>query len=105
MSELWLPLLPFAILWLLMFGLAPGKPCPDCGEILPQVQSPFTKTKRQWIEGGYLCRNCGCEADYAGRKVVAGTEPSKIRLMVTGTALFVSVIIGLILITMAGLLR
>jgi hypothetical protein len=47
--------------------------CPDCRQPLPLTQSPFTKTRRQWIEGGYLCENCGCETDIAGKTVPPGT--------------------------------
>jgi hypothetical protein len=28
--------------------------CPECGRPLSVIQSPFTKTWRQWAEGGLL---------------------------------------------------
>jgi hypothetical protein len=43
--------------------------CPDCGKPLSGLQSPFTKTRRQWLDGGYLCQNCGCETNLAGDRV------------------------------------
>jgi hypothetical protein len=71
----WLPLLPFAIFfaWLFFTAVRLRKPCPDCGHSLPSIQSPLTKTKRQWIEGGHICGHCGCETDYSGTKVATGT--------------------------------
>src|SRR4051812_16705580 len=70
-----MPLLPFAVffLWLFIFGTHCRQICPDCKEPLGPFRSPFTKTKRQWVEGGYACRNCDCETDLAGRKVPYGT--------------------------------
>ncbi len=69
-----MPLLMFVpfFLFLFMFGLR-RPDCPDCGRPLPLLQSPFTKTRRQWAEGGYLCSNCGCETDRAGQKVPPGS--------------------------------
>lgn len=77
MNELWIALIPFALFfaWLFFSGMGCRKACPDCKEVLPIIQSPFTKTKRQWFEGGYLCRNCGCETNLAGEKVASGTGP------------------------------
>ena len=77
MFDPWFVMLPFAIFfaWLFGFGMRRSKQCPDCGEPLPILQSPFTKTKRQWWEGGYLCPKCGCETDTAGRRILAGTPP------------------------------
>ena len=47
--------------------------CPDCGETLPLFYSPFKKTHRMWLAGGYLCARCGCETNMAGQKVTADT--------------------------------
>jgi hypothetical protein len=71
-----MPLLMFVpfFVFLLAFSLR-RRNCPDCGRPLPRIQSPFTKTRRQWAEGGYLCRSCGCETDLAGKKVTPGTGP------------------------------
>lgn len=75
----WICLIPFLFvpffLWLIFFGMGGRKTCPDCNLPLQCFQSPFTKTRRQWLKGGYLCKNCGCESDMAGRKVHAGTAP------------------------------
>lgn len=65
----------FVVFVVLLFGMRRVK-CPDCGATLPNFQSPFTKTKRQWLEGGYLCRNCGCESDLSGHKVGDRTRPA-----------------------------
>ena len=87
MNSFWLPLLPFVVFlaWLVLFGMRRSKPCPDCGKPLPSFQSPFTKTKRQWLEGGYLCGNCGA-VDTAGEKVAPGTASRRISI-VTGIGL------------------
>src|SRR5205823_1457053 len=69
-----LPLLvPFA--FLLYYALRPVK-CPDCGDTLPTIYSPFKKTRRMWRAGGYLCARCGCETNMAGQKVTADTPPA-----------------------------
>jgi len=68
------PFFVFAVV-LLVFGMRRVN-CPDCGTRLPNFQSPFTKTRRQWLEGGFLCLNCGCETDLSGRKVGDGTRPA-----------------------------
>ena len=80
-------MLPFIAFfaWLFLFGMSRRKACPDCGKPLPSIQSPFTKTKRQWIEGGYVCKNCGCEADLAGTKQQGFTDPPR-RSLVTEAA-------------------
>ena len=66
------PFVPFFVI-LLFLVMRRQPPCPDCGEPFPRIQSAFKNTKRQWIEGGYVCLKCGCEADTAGRKVAEGT--------------------------------
>jgi len=50
--------------------------CPDCGDTLPVLYSPFQKTRRMWRAGGYLCARCGCETNMAGEKVTADTPPA-----------------------------
>lgn len=84
----WLVLLPFAIffVWLLVTSVLQRKLCPSCSQSLPLLQSPLTKTKRQWVEGGYVCENCGCETDFAGARVEPGTVPST-RSIVIGASL------------------
>jgi hypothetical protein len=69
-----MPLLMLAPFFIFLFA-RPRRDCPDCGKRLSPVQSPFTKTRRQWVEGGYLCSNCGCETDLAGKKVATGSGP------------------------------
>jgi hypothetical protein len=73
-NPLVIALTPFAVFFfvLLFFGMRRVN-CPDCGARLPCLQSPFTKTRRQWLEGGYLCGRFGCETDLAGHKIENGT--------------------------------
>jgi hypothetical protein len=84
----WLPRLPFAIFfgWLLVACIQRRKSCPDCGQSLPMLRSPLTKTARQWIEGGNVCGHCGCETDSSGAKIAAGAPP-RTRSMVIGASL------------------
>lgn len=101
MNELWILLFSVGVLfvWLFFFGVGRRKACPDCNEPLPLIQSPFTKTTRQWFEGGHICKACGCETDIAGRKVRAGTRPQT-RWVLTGIGLQVlTVIPAIVLLT------
>ena len=77
MESLWFIGVPFGafIVWLMFRETANSIKCPDCGAPVPFWQSPFTKSWRQWLEGGYACQKCGCEIDTAGHKVVAGAVP------------------------------
>ena len=61
--------------------------CPDCHHPMSRFQSPFTKTKRQWMYGGFLCSNCGCELNLDGTKVSGGggselLSPWRARLLI-----------------------
>jgi hypothetical protein len=101
MSVLWV-LFPFALFFAGLFFvvLVRRKACPDCNEPLSPIQSPFTKTWRQWVEGGYVCQNCGCKVDIAGTKVPAGTAPQK-RSIITGIGLLaLAVIPAIVLLTL-----
>lgn len=60
--------LPFVIVFLILF-LSSRRNCPACGTPLPMLVSPWTKTKRQWLEGGWVCPACGIDVDWRGRKV------------------------------------
>jgi hypothetical protein len=99
MNALWAALAPFAVfvVWLFFFGIRQRKDCPDCSKPLPALQSPFTKTKRQWVAGGYVCQNCGCETDKAGKKVGAGTASSRRSLIVSVGLLTLAAISALVL--------
>ena len=82
----WLPLLPLVLFFaFFLFGMRRRKSCPECGNPLPSFQSPLTKTKRQWLEGGFLCYHCGCESDISGNKVPSGTSP-RLRSIFMGIA-------------------
>ena len=78
LNTLW-PILAFVpfFLFLVLHG-ARQRPCPECGAPLSGFQSPLTKTRRQWVAGGYLCRRCGCESDLAGVRVVPGQGKKRI---------------------------
>ncbi len=74
MDTILLPLLPLlAVLAFVLFHQSRRVACPDCGALLPVLYSPFKKTRRMWRAGGYLCAQCGCETNMAGRKVTADT--------------------------------
>ena len=77
---------PFFAVFLPLLMFVPGfvalwtfyrqrRDCPNCGSPLSGIQSPFTKTWRQWVEGGYLCQNCGCQTNLAGEKVAPSPRP------------------------------
>ena len=96
----WLiPLVIFApfFVWLLLIRRKSGPDCPDCGELLPQFQSPFTKTERMWRKGGHICRNCGCETDIAGNKVPAGVAPQRLWIAISFGATILSMGLALML--------
>ena len=88
MQELWMIMGAFGLFfaWLFFFRMGQSKLCPGCHAPLRAFQSPFSKTRRQWFEGGYLCQNCGCETDTAGEKVIAG-RPPRARSIVIGMTL------------------
>lgn len=65
----WIVFAPF--FFYLMYIMMRGATCPDCRAWISGIVSPFAKTKRQWLEGGYVCPNCGCEVNMAGGKVPA----------------------------------
>ena len=76
MNDMWMSFLPVALLlWFVFFRNSRAPNCPDCGAPLPVFQSPFTKTRRPWAEGGQVCLHCGCETDRAGVKALKGTSP------------------------------
>ena len=90
----------FPALFLLLFAfflivgpLRRPRSCPECGDALPIFQSPLTKTRRQWLAGGYVCRRCGCEAKLAGQKVTADSPPARFPI-VTVCLLFVAMLGG-----------
>ena len=56
--------------------------CPECDSPISRFQSPFTKTERQWMKGGYRCANCDCQMDLNG-KVVASEATASPRFAAT----------------------
>jgi hypothetical protein len=52
----------------LLFALfQPRRKCPDCEEPLPKYRKPTNF--RQFMWGGWTCKNCGCEVDRRGRRL------------------------------------
>jgi hypothetical protein len=98
-----MPLIPFLFFFALLFLHGRGKTCPSCHEPMPVFQSPLTKTRRQWIVGGYRCPNCGCETDLKGRQVAANTVPDQGALLL-GLGMFVFCIAISLLLTCIPLL-
>jgi hypothetical protein len=77
MNSAMLPALVGISLFLLFLFVAMRRPktCANCGERLSIFQSPFTKTKRMWWEGGAICPKCDCELDVVGRLVPVVVRP------------------------------
>lgn len=95
-------LLPFLIAFtpfflLLIFGIK-RRHCPDCETPLPLLISPLTKTRRQWLEGGWICPNCGIDVDSNGNKVDLPHVVNWAKLLALLPALIASVGIAVLLI-------
>jgi len=90
LAVLW-PFAGLAILILLPY-LQPARNCPECGTPLPRFQDPKTKTKHQWLRGGYLCSQCGCQCDGAGNRLPANqaSQPAP----VLGTVMLTTAVLG-----------
>ena len=93
------PLIAFVPFFLFMC-LWPAPNCPECGTPLPKFQNPSTKTKRQWLYGGYLCPKCGCECDQKGVRVAPGDGRDR-PIGRWGTALLASGLLVALLIPLA----
>src|SRR5438552_1333062 len=73
-----LPILIYTPLFVILFVLCLRRQeCPDCGDPM----SALKRTRRQWIEGGYLCPNCGCECNLAGKKVPTGAPGRRVSVV------------------------
>lgn len=77
MNTLWFSLLPFIVFFAWFFMGRARRSCPNCGRSLPRTVSPLMKTRRQWLEGGWVCSHCGCEVNFAGQEVVAATAQNR----------------------------
>ncbi|MBI2422312.1 MAG: hypothetical protein HYV27_05735 [Candidatus Hydrogenedentes bacterium] len=99
MDAMWFGFAPFLVVSMVLFfwGLGTRKHCPDCAKPLPPFISPFTKTRRQWLEGGWVCSHCGCETDHAGNKVQPGVTPSRRTLYVLAGVLLLSAVPAIVL--------
>ncbi len=80
MTELMLILMPIVFVGLMIAIGTRHMPatCPECQNPLSRFQSPYTKTRRQWLYGGYQCSNCSSELDQQG--VVVGMADDSKRL-------------------------
>ena len=74
MDTMLIAFLPFVFFFVVFLLMRRGVKCPECGADLPAFQSPFTKTRRGWMVGGFTCSRCGCEADSSGQKVAANSS-------------------------------
>lgn len=104
MSDLWIPLAPFImflIIWICAFSVRRRQRCPDCGQELPVYLWPSQKTRQIWLQGGSICTQCGCETDYAGRKVT-GTQKGTGRVVITGLCLLALAIMGGVMIAVVA---
>ena len=106
MNDIWPAFLPFGVFiaWLILMTMRRRIACPNCETPLSRIQSPLTKTRRQWWEGGYVCQSCGCESDRAGNRVPAGTAPQR-RSIITGIALLAIVAIPALILAVAIVYR
>jgi hypothetical protein len=102
MNSLMIVFMPSAAvlaIFLFSFLMTRGKVCPNCATPLPSLQSPFTKSRRQWLEGGYRCQHCGCETDRAGVQVRPDTPPRR-RSLAIGALLLVTASVPTVLLWM-----
>ncbi len=98
MDTILLSMLPLLVpIAFLLFHALHRVKCPDCGETLPLLVSPFKKTRRMWRAGGYLCARCGCETNAAGQKVTADTPAAPVpTLQWALLAVFLLIGVGLV---------
>ena len=107
MNDPWLSvlvgILPFVVvfvpfyLWL-MFGRRYN--CPDCGTPLPLFG--WRHTKRQWLEGGWICPNCGIDVDSSGRKVQMPWVANRTKIWAQFSALAALGGVGILLVCMVS---
>lgn len=98
-SPLFPVLMAFAPFFIVLFFwfMRCQRNCPECGEPLPLLLSPFQKTRRQWIEGGYVCAKCGSELDTAGNTVPANA-PIRYKTFFTAIAILMPLsVLGIVL--------
>ena len=95
MTILLLAVLPFVVIFAIVYFTRIRRvSCPDCGDLLPLFQSPFMKTRNQWIAGGYQCPRCGCETNLAGEKVTTDlpvTRSQRIQFLFLAVGLLAAV--------------
>ena len=56
----------------LRIGTLFGHHCPECSSRLPMIRRPANE--RQWIHGGWTCRQCGVELDRFGMPIDKGCK-------------------------------
>jgi hypothetical protein len=103
MNTIWFSLLPFTVFFAWFFIGRARRSCPNCGRSLPRTVSPFRKTRRQWLEGGWVCSHCGCEVNSAGEEVVAATAQNRraMTLQVSLVAMVTALAVILLLLVLA----
>ncbi len=61
---------PFWFLW-----RQTPRDCPSCRRQLPLWYTPWNRTRRQWVKGGYYCQQCQIEVDLQGNRVSEDESP------------------------------
>lgn len=89
------------VLYFVMVLFASRRACPDCRTRLPLLISPLEKTKRQWLEGGWICPNCGAAIDWKGKKVEMPWSPNRLLLWAQGGLLASALGVGIVLLYFA----
>ena len=82
---------PFLMLIVWIFIATRNCPasCPECQYPMSRFQSPFTKTRRQWLNGGFQCARCHCEIDLSGRVLEREKPEQYISPIIVGIITFV----------------
>ena len=56
-------------------GRQVSRDCPKCRRQLPLLYAPWNRTRRQWVNGGFVCPACKVEVDLQGKEVAADEPP------------------------------
>ncbi len=63
--------------------------CPICNSSLPLLYAPWRKTRRQWVQGGYVCKHCNVEVDLQGHAIASDSVTISNRVFFKAIALAV----------------
>ena len=80
-------------LMILLPMMAKRRNCPRCSNSLDVFQSPFKKTKRQWLHGGYTCTSCGAEIDPNGNLVENAKSSDIPSPVLVGSLMFLTAVV------------